>query len=99
MDDISYNTDMKVENFPDNIRDLLLLLTKNSGSKVTLILNTYEDCIVENVSLYGVLGSLVLIKCNDKFKFIKIDCICSVIVNCEIILNELLESSTCNMYK
>lgn len=90
----SCKRDFRVKNFPDNIRELLCLLAKNDNNRVTLILNTCEDCILEDICLVGVIGCLAVFRCHDKFKFVKIDCICSVIVDCEVILDELLESSS-----
>ena len=86
--------DFKVRNFPDNIRELLCLLAKNDNNRVTLILNTCEDCILEDVCLVGVIGCLAVFRYHDKFKFVKIDCICTVIVDCEVILDELIESNS-----
>ncbi len=88
----SSKKDIKVENFPDNICDLLFLISKIENHKITLILNTYEDCILEDISLVGVMGSLILIRYNDKFKFVRIDCVCSVIADCDIVLDKFLES-------
>ena len=84
--------ELSVENFPNNVSDLLHLLAKIKCKKVTLILNTYEDCILEDVTLVNIIGSLVLIRYNEKFKFIRVDCICSVIIDCDIILGEFLDA-------
>lgn len=85
--------EFRIKNFPDDIRELLCLLAKNDNNRVTIILNTCEDCILEDICLVAVIGDLAVFRCHDKFKFVKICCICTVIVDCETILDELLESS------
>lgn len=84
--------DFRIKHFPDNIRDLLCLLVDNDDNRATIILNTCDDCVQENVEVMSVIGHLAVFRCLDKFKFVDISCICEVIVDCETILNELLES-------
>lgn len=84
--------DFRMKHFPDNIRDLLCLLADNDDNRATIILNTCDDCVQENVEVVSVIGHLAVFRCHDKFKFVDICCICEVIVDCETILNELLES-------
>ena len=86
--------DFRVKHFPDDIRELLCLLVNNDRNRVTIVLNTCDDCIQENVEVVAVIGELAVFRCHDKFKFVKICCICEVIVDCEVILGELLESSS-----
>ncbi|HCJ58991.1 hypothetical protein SDC9_170770 [bioreactor metagenome] len=86
--------EFRVKNFPDSIRELLCLLAKDDENRVTAILkNTCEDCILEDACLVAVIGDLAVFRYHDKFKFVDMDCICSIIVDCETILDELLESS------
>lgn len=85
--------DFKVRHFPDNIKELLCLLADDDdGNTATIILNTCDDCVQENVEVVSVIGDLAVFRCHDKFKFVDIRCICEVIVDCETILNELLEA-------
>lgn len=83
--------DFRIRHFPDNIRDLLCLLVDDENNRATIILNTCDDCVQENVEVVSVIGNLAVFRCHDKFKFVDIHCICEVIVDCETILNELLE--------
>lgn len=85
--------DFKVRHFPDNIRDLLCLLVDGDNNTATIILNTCDDCVQENVEIVSVIGDLAIFRCHDKFKFVDIRCICEVIVDCETILGELLEAN------
>lgn len=84
--------DFKVENFPSNVKDLLCLVAKDESNRLTLILNTYEDSILEDVCLVGVIGCFAIFKYHKKLKFVKIDCICTVIVDSDIFLDELIDS-------
>lgn len=81
-----------IKNFPDNIRDLLKLLADDDENRVTIVIDACEDCILENVEIVAVIGDLAVFRCHDKFKFVDICCICEVIVDCETILDEILES-------
>lgn len=83
----------RMRHFPDNIKDLLCLLVDENDNRATIILNTCDDCVQENVEVVSVIGDLAIFRCHDKFKFVDIHCICEVIVDCETILNELLESN------
>jgi hypothetical protein len=86
--------DFRIKHFPDNIRDLLCLLADNGDeNRATIILNTCDDCVQENVEVVSVIGHMAVFRCLDKFKFVDINCICEVIVDCDTILNELLESN------
>ncbi|SHI59621.1 hypothetical protein [Lutispora thermophila] len=85
--------EFKIKNFPDNIRELLCMLAKDENNRVTIILDTCEDCILEDVCLVAVIGDLAVFRYHDKFKFVDVHCICTVIVDCETILDEVLESS------
>lgn len=84
--------EFRIRHFPDNIRDLLCLLVDDENNRVTIILDTCDDCVQENVEIVSVIGNLAVFRCHDKFKFVDIHCICEVIVDCETILNELLEA-------
>ncbi|MFZ5352729.1 MAG: hypothetical protein ACOZCL_08395 [Bacillota bacterium] len=86
--------DFKIRNFPDNIKDLLCMLAKEDDVRVTIVLDTCEDCILENVEIVAVIGHLAVFRCHDKFKFVDIRCICEVIVDCDVILDEILDNSS-----
>lgn len=91
--DCKRDKDFRIKNFPDNIKDLLCMLVNEEGARVTIVLNACEDCIMENIEIVAVIGHLAVFRCHDKFKFVDIKCICEVIVDCDTILNEILESS------
>ena len=74
--------DSNLKNFPDNIRDLLCLLANDDDTRVTVVIDACEDCILENVEIVSVIGELAVFRCHDKFKFVNICCICEVIVDC-----------------
>ena len=75
---------------PNNIRELLELLR---GEVVTIILESgeRERC----VRIEAVIGNLVLVKlpgqCGSRFKFVDIECICAIIVECEDIVDNLIQ--------
>lgn len=92
--DCRKDKEFRIKHFPDNIRDLLCLLVDNEDNRATIILNTCDDCVQENIEVVSVIGDLAVFRCHDKFKFVNIRCICEVIVDCETILNELLESKS-----
>ncbi len=90
--DCRRDKDLRMKHFPDTVKDLLCLLASNDDSRATIILNTCDDCVQENVEVVSVIGDLAIFRCHDKFKFVDIRCICEVIVDCDTILSELLES-------
>ena len=72
--------------FPDNIEELLcklvcehVVLTLKNGGK-------------ERVKIECVSGHLLVVKDECNFRFINIDCICSVAVSCDTILNAIIGS-------
>jgi hypothetical protein len=85
----------RIRNFPDNIKDLLCLLAKDDDNRVTVVTNSCEDCILENVEVVTVIGDLAIFRCHDKFKFVKLCCICTVIADCDTILEEILDLHNC----
>lgn len=91
-----HRDDHRSGSFPDSIRDLLCLLADDDENRVTVVIDACEDCILENVEIVSVIGDLAVFRCHDKFKFVKICCICEVIVDCETILEEVLETHTCH---
>lgn len=70
---------------PGSIKELLKLLEEEC---VTIILESGEE---EKVEVEAVVGNLLVATTNkDDFKFVDIDCICAVIVDCEDILENIL---------
>jgi hypothetical protein len=86
----------RLRDFPDNIKDLLCLLANDDENKVTVIIDACEDCILEDVEIVAVIGDLAVFRCHDKFKFVDIHCICEVIVDCDTILDEVLDTHNCH---
>lgn len=80
---------------PSNIRQLLCLLSKDDcDTTATLVLHTCccEECVLEDVKIVAVFDDTVVIRCDCKFSYINICCICEVKIDCDDILDELLES-------
>lgn len=80
--------------FPNSIRDLLILLAEEDDENlVTIIIDGGfgEESILEDIRIIAVLDNTLVAQCDDLFRFIDICCICQVIVDCETILEELLE--------
>jgi len=82
--------------FPTNIENLLALLAEDDdNNRVTLILDACcEECVLENVRVIAVLDHTVVVRCHEQFEFICIGCICAVKVDCDDILDELLEANS-----
>lgn len=81
-------------NTPGSIKELLELLIEE---EVTIVLESGET---EEVEVEAVVGNLLVAtiegQCDDEcFKFIDIDCICAVIVECEDILENILRDWKC----
>lgn len=81
---------------PGSIKELLELLIEE---EVTIILESGET---EEVEVEAVVGNLLVATIEDNcdhddecFKFIDIDCICAVIVECEDILENILRDWKC----
>jgi hypothetical protein len=73
------------EGIPQSIRQLLRFL---AGERVTIILKSGET---EHVRVEAVVGDLLIAQVEDDIiKFIDIECICAIIVECEEILNNIL---------
>ena len=81
---------------PANIRELLCLLAEDDcdENSATLVLDTCCECecVLEDVEIVAVFDDTVIVRCNDEFSYINICCICVVKVDCDDILDELLES-------
>lgn len=80
--------------FPNSIRDLLILLAEeDSENLVTVIIDGGfgEESILEDIRIIAVLDNTLVAQCDDLFRFIDICCICQVIVDCQTILEEILE--------
>lgn len=87
-------SDYMVRRFPCNVRDLLCLLAKDDDNKVTVVTRTCGECAQEHVIVVAVIGDLAVFRCHDNFKFVAIECICEIIVECSTILDELLEANS-----
>ena len=72
--------------FPDNIEELLRKLVCEH------VVLTYKNGGKERVKIECVSGCLLVVKDDCNFRFINIDCICSVAVSCDTILNAILGS-------
>jgi hypothetical protein len=72
--------------FPDDIEELLRKLVCEH------VVLTYKNGGKERVKIECVSGCLLVVKDDCNFRFINIDCICSVAVSCDTILNAILGS-------
>ena len=84
--------------FPTNIKKLLILIAENDDeNRADIILDACSGhCFIQNARVIAVLDDTVVIKDDCKFRFVSIDCICEVIVDCETILEELFEEHSIN---
>lgn len=87
---------------PSNIRELLCLLVEDDcdDNRATLVLDTCceHECVLEDVEIVAVFDDTVIVRCDDEFSYINICCICEVKVDCDDILDELLESCSKNCH-
>ena len=72
--------------FPDNIEELLCKLVCEH------VVLTFKNGGKERVKIECVSGHLLVVKDECNFRFINIDCICSVAVSCDTILNAIIGS-------
>ena len=72
--------------FPDNIEGLLCKLVCEH------VVLTFKNGGKERVKIECVSGHLLVVKDECNFRFINIDCICSVAVSCDTILNAIIGS-------
>ena len=72
--------------FPDNIDQLLCKLVCEH------VVLTFKNGGKERVKIECVSGHLLVVKDECNFRFINIDCICSVAVSCDTILNAIIGS-------
>ena len=80
--------------FPTDIKSLLILIAENDSeeNRVDIVLDACsEHCFIEDARVVAVMDNTVIVKDDGKFRFICINCICEVIVNCDTILQELFE--------
>lgn len=72
--------------FPDNIKELLCKLVCEH------VVLTYKNGGKERVKIECISDCLLVVKDECNFRFINIDCICSVAVSCDTILNAIIGS-------
>jgi hypothetical protein len=89
--------------FPTDIKSLLILIAEDDDpdNRVDIVLDACEHhCFLEDVRPIAVMDNTVVVKdgdgCESKFRYICISCICEVIVDCDTILDELLEEHSIN---
>ena len=90
--------------FPTNIKSLLILIAEHDddeNNKASLVLDACSNhCFIEDARIIAVMDNTVVIKegngCEGKFKFVCIGCICEVIVDCDVIMDELFEQNSYN---
>jgi hypothetical protein len=85
--------------FPTNIKSLLILIAEDDDedNRATLVLDACSNhCFIEDARVIAVMDNTVVIKDCDKFRYVCIDCICEVIVDCATILDELFEEHSYN---
>ena len=72
--------------FPDDIKGLLKKLACEH-----VVLTFRNNCNKERVRIERVSGDLLVVREDGNFRFINIDCICSVAVRCETILESVIK--------
>lgn len=88
--------------FPTDIKGLLILIAEDEGdNRADIVLDACSNhCFIEDAKVIAVMDNTVIIKegngCEGKFRYVCIDCICEVIVDCEAILMELFEEHSYN---
>ncbi|MBC8062778.1 MAG: hypothetical protein H7Y18_19270 [Clostridiaceae bacterium] len=89
--------------FPTDIRSLLILIAEedDDDNRASLVLDACTNhCFIEDARIIAVTDNTVIIKdgngCDSKFRYVCIGCICEVIVDCEVILEELFEEHSLN---
>jgi len=89
--------------FPTDIRSLLILIAEDDDeeNRASIVLDACANhCFIEDARIIAVTDNTVIIKegnsCDAKFRYVCIGCICEVIVDCEILLQELFEEHSLN---
>lgn len=81
-------------NFPTDIKKLLILMAEDEcDNRVDIVLDACPShCFLEDAVIIAVMDNTVVVRDCESFRYICIDCICEVIVDCDTILEELFES-------
>ena len=85
--------------FPTDIKSLLILIAEDDceRNRASLVLDSCsEHCFIEDARVIAVMDNTVVIRDCDKFRYVSISCICEVIVECNVILQELFEEHSYN---
>jgi hypothetical protein len=85
--------------FPTSIKSLLILIAEDDDedNRVDIILDACANhCFIEDARVIAVMDNTVVIRDCDAFRYVCIDCICEVIVDCDTILEELFEEHSLN---
>ena len=84
--------------FPTDIRRLLILLADNDDdqrSRACIVLDACANhCFIEDAKVIAVMDNTVVLRDCDKFRFVCIGCICEVIVECDVILEDIFQERT-----
>ncbi|MBC8060803.1 MAG: hypothetical protein H7Y18_09070 [Clostridiaceae bacterium] len=83
--------------FPTDIRALLILVAEDDDedNRVSIVLDACSNhCFIEDARVIAVMDNTVVIRDCDKFRFVCIGCICEVMVDCDVILDELFEQNS-----
>lgn len=85
--------------FPTDIKALLILVAEDDdeNNRVSIVLDACSNhCFIEDARVIAVMDNTVVIRDCDKFRFVCIGCICEVIVDCDVIMDELFEQHSFN---
>lgn len=85
--------------FPTDIKALLILIAEDDDedNRVSIVLDACSNhCFIEDARVIAVMDNTVVIRDCDKFRFVCIGCICEVIVDCDVIMDELFEQHSFN---
>ena len=75
-----------------------ILIAEDEGdNRVDIILDACSNhCLIEDARVIAVMDNTVVIRDCDSFRYVCLDCICEVIVDCDTILEELFEQHSYN---
>ena len=85
--------------FPTDIKRLLILIAEDDDdeNRVDIVLDACSNqCFIEDARVIAVMDNTVVVRDENKFRFICLSCICEVIVDCDTILEELFEEHSYN---
>ena len=85
---------------PTDIKSLLKLLADNDDdekSRASIVLDACANhCFIEDAKIIAVMDNTVVVRECEKFRFVCIGCICEVIVECDVIMEDIFQERSNN---